>query len=215
MSSKSKATQIEERSAKLYLEASRLIARHFPPEFDDTQGPPHFTEQSRPPFRWENVEALETKRREGRLKIKQGPRTDIDILYPIIHWLERNATVLRHNNIISEPIPIKEIKAGSHHGPVMVIGMITRLQMIDENDQERQAKRGYAFSGPTKAITIWVRDDAAEIWCKIDRRNYQRLKASIPNNVNLNTSLFAIKGTVPADFRMIKVGAIRHIADLS
>ena len=181
MSSKSKATASEEHSSKLYMEADRLIRERFPAEYDPFDPLPQFTVQSRPPFKWANVEKLEIKRREGHLKPRPGPRTHIDLLYPFIHWLERNGDLLRQKNILSEPIQIKDIEAGSHHGPVMVIGIITRLQTINENDDERQTKRGYAFSGPTTALTMWVRDDAGEIWCKIDRRDYQRLKTSYPS----------------------------------
>src|ERR1019366_8751411 len=118
------------------------------------------------------------------------------------------------HNISSAPRPVKSVQAGAS-GEVMVLAVAARINPLDENVPLRIQKRGYKIErGPTMALNLFVSDDGDEIFCKVHRRDFDRLARPIIDRGRPGKSIWAIKGTVPADFRMIWVSAIRYIGDM-
>jgi DNA polymerase III alpha subunit len=143
-------------------------------------------------------------------KLLERARTPIDSLEPIKDAIRSCDPSSR--GIVSLPTPIAGIHPGSH---VCVYGLVTRVSPGDENDPHKVAKRGFEVSGCSSVVQFWIRDDTAEIFCKISRFEFNRLGPKFISQARVNKSLFAVKGWSPeGDFRMIRVDAIRYIGEM-
>jgi hypothetical protein len=61
---------------------------------------------------------------------------------------------------------------------------------------------------------MFFADDTDEVFCKVDRFNFERLGRKILEQGRAGRSIYAIKGTVPHDFRMIKVNQVRYLGEM-
>ncbi len=148
----------------------------------------------------------------GVRKRLEGAKTPIDTLSPIADRIKQLVPDLKRAGIVSEPMNIEEVEGGQ---TVLVLAKVNKVQPLNENEPSRVARRGgKVFSGPLDSINMFVADDTGEIFCKIDRFDFQRIGTSIASQAKVGKSLFAIKGTVPKDFRMIRVTNIRYLGDL-
>jgi DNA-directed DNA polymerase III PolC len=145
-----------------------------------------------------------------------GVKTRIDSLYPIADAVKDrypDLTATPKPNIQTRPTPINtvfETKAGRD---VVVIGVVSRNSPLNENEPGRVAKRGYPVKGPTAALNFHLKDDTGDIFCKVSRFDFTKLAKPLVNG-KLKESIFAIKGNVPEDFRMIWVKAVRYLGEL-
>jgi DNA polymerase III alpha subunit len=143
-------------------------------------------------------------------------RTGLDSLYPITDAVKK--VDLDALKIVSSPWPIKEVQCGVR-GHVMIMGVITKIAPKDENEavnvmkREAKGRRGL-LTGPTSSLNLFVRDDTDEIFCKIDRFNYEELGRQVAETGRAGKSLYAIKGECPQDFRMIRVENIRYLGEM-
>lgn len=163
-------------------------------------------------------EVLEARDQDKELRPALSKRlkeakTAIDSLYPVSDQIKKLHPDLGAINIVSEPVPVKEVQAGKR-GEVMILAVAKRITLIDENEPDRLAKRGRAFTGPTKAVNLWFKDDTDEIFCKIDRFAFGRLGQKVIETGKAGKSLYAVKGFVPHNFRMIKITAIKYLGDM-
>lgn len=147
------------------------------------------------------------------LKRLEAAKTEIDTLFPIRDKINELHEDLSDLKIVSKPWAIKDVQCGVS-GSVMILAVVTRIAPRDENDAQNVQKRGYEMSGPTQALNMFFRDDTDEIFCKIDRYKYKELGLQVIERGRPGKSLYAIKGTVPAKFRMISVQAIKYLGDL-
>jgi len=151
--------------------------------------------------------------------------TPIDSLYPIADTVHRMYPDIKESlNIHTKPTQVKNIVEGKA-GSVMIIGVIKKIAPRDENDaqkvtdrvqraRERGMKTTGLLSGPTQALNLFVADDTDEIFCKVDRYNFEKWGKAIIERGKPGKAIYAIKGTVPEDFRMIKITAVRYIGDI-
>lgn len=162
-----------------------------------------------------------TLRREGKKlperlrKRLENVKTSIDTLEPIKSRLgELYPDGLHMAGVQSEPTPIEEIQMG-YRGMPVAIGVITRANIIDENEPQRVLNRkGRRYTGQTQALNMFIRDDSGEIFAKIDRSVFDELSPQIMDKVRIGKSIFALKGTVPNSFRMISVQRIKYIGEM-
>lgn len=152
--------------------------------------------------------------RPGLAKRLVGAKTEIDDLYPVKARIRNLHPDLPAIGIKSPIIPIKEIQEGTE-GWVVAAGILTRIAPRDENDLANVAKRGRKVNGPHMALNMFMMDDSDEIFCKIDRWDFERLAQQVIEIGRPGKALWAFKGTVPKDFRMIKVSQILHLGDMS
>ena len=149
-------------------------------------------------------------------KLLQHSRTKIDTLDPIKEAFR--AKDLRGLNIVSQPQEVASIRGGED---VVVYVLVRGVKPAWENDPMKVAKRGYRLEGPDTSVQFWARDDSGEIYCKIGAK---RFKSPLPGQLGLGEkfiekarsgkSLYAIKGWVPPDFRMIHVMDVRFVGDM-
>lgn len=152
--------------------------------------------------------------RPAQRKKLQAAKTEIDSLYPIRDRIKALHPDLTEINIYSEPINIKDVQPG-FEGDVMIMAVVKRIAPLDENEDQRVTKRGYKLKGPVKALNLFFIDDTDEIFCKINRYDYERMAIQVLERGRPGKSIYAVKGTVPKDFRMISIKAIRYLGDLS
>ena len=146
--------------------------------------------------------------------------TAIDTLYPISDAINTMYPDLKKDaNITTEVKPVIDVQAGKQK-EVLVIGIITKIAPLCENELQRVQKRidrngghGKLF-GPTKALNLWITDDTDEVYCKVNRFDFQRLGLPIITQGKAGKSLYAIKGKVPNDFRMITIDRVKYLGNI-
>lgn len=143
----------------------------------------------------------------------EAAKTDIDSLYPIKDRIAELHPDLTEINIYSEPDKCIDVQPGIDR-QVMIFAVVKRINPRDENEPQNVLKRGYVQKGPDKSLNMFMIDDSGEVFCKINRFDYERMAVPILERGRPGKSIYAIKGTVPKDFRMISVKAIRFLGDL-
>jgi len=141
-------------------------------------------------------------------------KTAIDSLYPVTDAVKRLHPDLQAIGIRSTPTPIKDVQMG-YLGDVMVIAVATKIAPKDENETINVVKRGgRLLEGPTAALNLFVRDDSDEIFCKVDRYDYEQMGRPITETGRAGKSLYAIKGRVPRSFRMISISQVKYLGEI-
>lgn len=169
---------------------------------------------------------------EALRKRLENAKTEIDTLYPLrSRVLEVVGGDLKNRNITSEPASIADVQCdpdGEYE--VVVIAVPQRIAPRDENDPANVTKRLLRYEeknggknpnewdgklrGETWALNMFVRDDTDEIFCKVDRYRFRELAQDIINRGRPGKAIYAIKGRVPRDFRMISIQSVRYLGDM-
>jgi DNA polymerase III alpha subunit len=166
----------------------------------------------------EIVNARETGKalKPGVAKKLGDPRTPLDSIYPVTDAIARLVPDWSAK-FVSVPTPVVDIKPNGREYVVMAIGVVTKVAPKDENEAVNVAKRGGRRyeTGPTQTLNFWIRDDTDEIFCKLDRFNYEGLGGKhIQDTSRVGRTLYAVKGIMPRNFRMIRVTAIKYIGEM-
>lgn len=145
-------------------------------------------------------------------KLENGV-TELDSLYPIAERVHTLHPKLEDINIISTPVPIIDAQCGVD-GEVLILAVASRIVPRNENEPVLVARRGYELKGPTDSLNLFMKDDTDEIYCKIDRYRFEAIGRPVIERGKPGNALYAIKGWIPPEFRMIKVTNIRYLGDL-
>ena len=143
----------------------------------------------------------------------EGAQTAIDSLFPIADAVRRILPDLKQANIHTKPTPIIRVQAGQFgkYDEVLIIGKLTKLGEQDMNEEVRVQRRGYKIKGKSMTLNINIADDTDEIFCKINISDYDRLAPKMIERGGVGKAIYAVKGTVPKDFRMVSIKQIRFI----
>jgi DNA polymerase III alpha subunit len=158
------------------------------------------------------------------MKMLTNAVTPIDTLFPIRDAINRMHPDLETINIFSKPMRVLDVQPGIE-GTVMVFVVAKRIAPLNENEMQKVQKRikiakdkgrdwDGIIKGPTDALNMFIEDDTDEIFCKIDRYNFEDMGRPVVERGKPGKALYAIKGTVPPDFRMISVTQIRYLGDI-
>lgn len=138
-------------------------------------------------------------------------RTDIDTLTPIADTINRLHPDLSEVGIISSQTNIKDVQIGLK-GQVLILAVAKSIAPRDDNDAQKVAQRnGRRVYGPSMALNLFMRDDTDEIFCKVHRRQFENMGRPIIERGRAGKALYAIKGTVPDNFRMIWVERVKFL----
>ena len=152
----------------------------------------------------------------GLAKKLENAKTKLDSLFPIsdrIKTLKPNLTFTWEDaGVPSPPIDIIDVQCGSRY--VFIAAVATRIAPRDDNDLANVKKRGYEVRGQSMALNMFFRDDSDEIFCRIDRFNYEEMAHEIIDRGKAGKAIYAIAGIVPPEFRMIKVSRIKYLGDI-
>ena len=152
----------------------------------------------------------------GLRKLLAECKTEIDSLTPVSDAIAR----LHPDGATKTlPVPIAEAVPRVHRGKVVIVGLIKRIAPLDENDAGRVAKRGgkRITYGPTAALNFSLMDDyGADIFCKIDRHQFDAhpFGQRMVEQARAGKSLYAVQGTIPDYFRMIKVTNVKYLGEI-
>ena len=161
----------------------------------------------------EQIKARHPGLRPGLVKLLAHGKTSIDSLSPISDRIKELHPDLTAIGIQSRFIPIKEVQRG-FRGPVVIAAVATRIAPRDANDLANVAKRGgRKVSRASWYLNLFMRDDSDEVYCKVDRRDFARLATQIIERGKSGKAIYAVKGTVPLDFRMIKVTHVLYLGN--
>jgi len=141
-------------------------------------------------------------------------KTDIDTLFPIADKVKELHPDLGAINIVTAPTPVIDVQADGAFKDVVIIGVASKIAPKDENEAVNVMKRGYAVNGPTAALNLFIKDDTDMIFCKVSRYDFERIGRQIVEQGRVGKSLYAIKGSVPPDFRMIKIKAVKYLGEI-
>jgi DNA polymerase III alpha subunit len=148
--------------------------------------------------------------RDALMKRLKNATTAIDSLYPIADAINESMD----GKIQSTPMAIKLVQPGLED-EVVIVGVLKKIAPKDENEAQNVAKRGgRVLSGPVQALNLFIMDDSDEIFAKVDRFDYETLGRQIVEMGKPGKAIWALKGTVPKGFRMLKVNRVRYICDL-
>jgi hypothetical protein len=142
-----------------------------------------------------------------------NPDTELKSIFPVTDLVE--ALDFKAFNITTPHTFINQVQCG-RQGEVLIIGVLRKMNLRDENEDINVQKRGGRRyeDGLTWSLNMFLRDDTDEIFCKIDRFMYDAIGKAVMEHGKIGKAIYAIKGTVPPDFRMVQVKNIRYICDL-
>lgn len=148
-------------------------------------------------------------------KLLTHGRSKLASLYPIKDRIFAIDPDLRKTNITTEPTKVVDIKTTGYpqHGIVTLV-VIADIKQVNENGADKVNKRGYEFNGPTAALNLWIEDDTDKVFAKINRFDFEKIATQIMQRGRPGKSLWALKGDVPKNFRMLDVKMARYIGDI-
>lgn len=162
------------------------------------------------------VEEILTARERGEpikkksiIKRLESAKTPLDSLYPIKDRISQfDLAALGVKSTKFRTVPIKDVQCGVTD-KVIIIGVLRKLNPRDENEDVNVAKRGgKILSGPDKSLGMFLRDDTDECFCKISRWDYAKYGAKVLDRGGTKKAIYAVRGTIPPDFRMIRVDMV-------
>lgn len=165
-----------------------------------------------------DARAAKKELRPSVIKKLTNAQTKLTSLTPIADAVEKIVPDLSAVGILTKPTPVDSVVGGDRG--VVIIARVTKVQPVNENEPARQARRkGYGqqevLPEPADALNMFFEDDTGEIFCKISYRDFQYIGKNVAAQAKVGKSLFAVKGDVPKDFRMIRVSAIKYLGDMS
>jgi DNA polymerase III alpha subunit len=154
---------------------------------------------------------LGTDLRPSIIKRLASARTSIESLSPIADEIRRLHPKIE--SILASPVtPIAEIEGGRE---VLILGVVTKVAPLNENEPARVARRqGRTFSDPVEALNLFFKDDTGEIFAKIGRFEFGFMGRPVVAQAKRGKSLYAVRGWVPSDFRMIRIQKLRFLGNV-
>lgn len=145
-------------------------------------------------------------------KLLDEARTEIDSLWPIQDAFKKLMPDPAERNIFTPPTKIIDVVTKGFDYDVLLFCTPNQIKPRDENEAVNVAKRGgRVITGPTQSLNLTLADDTDVIFGKVDRFAFERLGREFIDRGKPGKALYAIKGRVPPDFRMVKVNQIRFI----
>jgi len=145
-------------------------------------------------------------------KLLSNAHTEIDSLWPIQDAFHRIMPDPAERNIFTPPTKIIDVVTKGYDYDVLIFCTPRQIKPRDENEAINVAKRGgKTLSGPTQSLNLTLADDTDVIFGKVDRFAFEKIGKEIIDRGKPGKALYAVKGRVPPDFRMVKITQIRFI----
>lgn len=145
-------------------------------------------------------------------KLLEEAKTEIDSLWPIQDAFKKLMPDPAERNIFTPPTKIIDVVTKGFDYDVLLFCTPNQIKPRDENEAVNVAKRGgRIITGPTQSLNLTLADDTDVIFGKVDRFAFEKLGREFIDRGKPGKALYAVKGRVPPDFRMVKVNQIRFI----
>jgi DNA polymerase III alpha subunit len=155
--------------------------------------------------------ADKTKLPDRVAKLLSKPVTPIDSLFPIRDQFAKIMPDPAARQITTPPTPVASIEPNGQEQTVVVFVVAKTIRPRDENDLQKVASRGYEVKGPSMALNMQLQDDSGTIFAKVSRFDYDKIGQPILDRGFPGKAMYAIKGSVPKDFRMVSIKMVRYI----
>ncbi len=145
-------------------------------------------------------------------------QTKIDTLFPIQAAIKKICPDLGEKKIVTIPTPIVGLNTGQE---AMIIGVVKKIEQIDENTPERVARRQGRSVFPSEALNVFLQDDSGELFCKVNNKNFDVIGRQILESVVAKKSIYAFKGCIDQfmmdsyNFKMFRIESARYVGDIS
>jgi DNA polymerase III alpha subunit len=145
-------------------------------------------------------------------KLLANASTEIDSLWPVQNAFKRHLPDPSERNIHTPPTPVVKLQLNGSDYKALAFVVVQQIKPRDENEAVNVAKRGgKVFTDHTQSLNLTIADDTGPIFAKIDRFAYDKIGREIVERGRPGKALYAMKGTVPRGFRMLRVEAVRFI----
>lgn len=145
-------------------------------------------------------------------KLLEEAKTEIDSLWPIQDAFKKLMPDPAERNIFTPPTKIIDVVTKGFDYDVLLFCTPNQIKPRDENEAVNVAKRGgRIITGPTQSLNLTLADDTDVIFGKVDRFAFEKMGREFIDRGKPGKALYAVKGRVPPDFRMVKVNQIRFI----
>jgi len=145
-------------------------------------------------------------------KLLSNAKTEIESLWPIRDALNHIMPDPSEKNIFTPPTKIIDVVTNGQQYDVLVLCTPRQIKPRDENEAVNVAKRGgKVVTGPTQSLNLTLADDTDVIFGKVDRFDFERMGKEFIDRGKPGKALYAVKGRVPKDFRMLRITQIRFI----
>lgn len=151
------------------------------------------------------------------LKLLENPKTSIDSLFPIRDRINEIMPDPREKNIFTEPRKIINCQVnGVDQNDVLVFAVVAQIKPRDENEEINIVKRGgkRITDGRTASLNLRIMDDTDAMFAKVNRFDFEQWGKPIVERGRPGKAIYAIKGNIPANFRMIQVKMVRYLGDM-
>jgi hypothetical protein len=132
-------------------------------------------------------------------------RTDVDTIWPVRDRIKAIMPDPRERNIYTQPTAVSHIIPNGDDQEVVVFVKLNKIAPRDYNDLQNVAKRGYKMSGPTWKLNLRIADDTEEMLAMVGRYDYDTLGREILDRGGAGKVLYAMKGVIMKDFKMMVV----------
>ena len=105
-----------------------------------------------------------------------------------------------------------EVQVGDQETEWTVLGRLVKKNLRDLNEAKYLARRGgkRVPDDQRQMLIFHLEDDTGRLLCCINARRYERLGKQITEQAALG-QYFAVRGRVPADFKMLQVSAVKWL----
>jgi len=144
-------------------------------------------------------------------KLLLNAKTSLDSLWPVRDYFNELMPDPAARNITTRPIEIEFIEGEGREREFMVFAVINSFRVKNENDLEAIEKRGYEIKGNPLSMVMKIADDTDEMYAKISHKDFMKMGKEVLKNGKPEKALYAIKGIVPKEFKILLVTGIRFI----
>lgn len=148
----------------------------------------------------------------------ENAQTKLSSLTPIADAISAVVPDPRAVGIVTRPSSIDSVSGGDRD--VVILARVSKVQPVNENEPARIARRKMygqqeRIEGPADALNMFFEDDTGEIFCKINHKRFPQIGRDVVAQAKVGKSLYAVKGDVPSDFRMIRVSQIMYLGEMA
>lgn len=150
-------------------------------------------------------------------KLLDDPKTPLDTLWPIRDRIKKIMPDPLERNIVTHPVPIKDIDIRENEYDALVFCVMQRINPRDENEAVLVAKRGgRKVTGPTQKLNLFIADDTDSMFAMVGRFDYEAVGKQVVDRGRPDKAIYAVKGRIKGggSFRMMTIKMIRYIGDM-
>jgi DNA polymerase III alpha subunit len=149
-------------------------------------------------------------------KLLDNPVTPIDELNPV----GKKIAVLYPDGlstagVISETTELIDAQCTGRKEDLVVVAKVIDINPRDHNEVGNLAKRGgRIINGPHLFLNLVIEDDTDRLLARVNRFDYERVAKPIIDRGDAGAALYALKGRLLPDFRLIEVSRVIYLGSM-